>query len=42
MSTVHLCDSKDELRTFIDEYEGELRGDARRAYEGNKCVAVII
>lgn len=42
MSTVHLCESKDEFRTFIDEYEGELRVDARRAYEGNKLVAVII
>lgn len=42
MSKVHLCESKEEFREFIDNYEGELRVDARRAYEGNKLVAVII
>lgn len=37
-----LCETKDEFRDFIDNYPGELRVDARRAWAGTQLVAVII
>ena len=41
MST-ELCKNKEALREFIDNFEGELRIEGRRAWCNGELVAVII
>lgn len=39
---VVLCKTMEEFCEFIDNYEGELRINGRRAWDGDKLVAIII
>ncbi len=42
MASAALCETKEEFREFIDNYNGELRVESRRAWDGDKLVAVIV
>jgi hypothetical protein len=42
MAGVELCKTRDEFRDFINNYEGELRVEGRRAWDGDSLVALVI